>query len=141
MLYQDGGKVGKGGYHKSDSYKGNKGYSDYTTYNKANKDSYGDGDHKEYGNRDGGIGIIFNLLILLVWCWFKKYIVIGHSGGGHEGGNSYGGQSGGSRSGNGRSGGYFEDGGRGKYSGDYSDNGNSYLSAGGGYWEDLVATI
>jgi hypothetical protein len=78
------GKQGKGGYHKSDSYQGNRGHSDYTSYNKANKDSYGDSDHKQFGHKDGG-----------------KY------GGGKSGGNKYGGGGGHSTGGHGGSGGQY----------------------------------
>ncbi|XP_035704977.1 keratin, type I cytoskeletal 9-like [Folsomia candida] len=103
------GKKGKGGYYHTDSYKGNKGYSDSSTYNRAKKDNYGDGDHKEYGSKNGG-----------------------SHGGGNSGGSKYGGSRGRASNAHGASGDRFGGGYRGKYASDYSDNGNAYLNAGGG---------
>ena len=49
-----GGKKTKGGYQDSNSYQGKKGYSSYSSFDRANKGDYGDADHREYNHKDGG---------------------------------------------------------------------------------------
>ncbi|CAL8126566.1 unnamed protein product [Orchesella dallaii] len=101
-------KRGKGGYHASDSYDSNSGYSTNSNFDKATKGDYGDSDHKEYGGKSGN-----------------------NSKGGRHGGREYGGSSGGSGGTHGGSNTRYQ-GGSGHH-GDYGDDGNSYLSAGNGY--------
>ncbi|CAG7785535.1 unnamed protein product [Allacma fusca] len=48
------GKKTKGGYKNSDSYQGSQGYSNYGSYDRANKGDYGDSDHQEFNHKDGG---------------------------------------------------------------------------------------
>jgi hypothetical protein len=54
--HSDGKKSKDGSYHGEDSYNGRRGYSTYESYDRANRDGYGNSDHKQYGNKDGKHG-------------------------------------------------------------------------------------